>query len=205
MSVVDLEMYPYYLFVKMSKSKTYHDKCDCICKDTLIERLHAILQIPNFNKYKCYIVGRVNSNTPFPTFDCDMRLTHPEKNLDELKELFLKIKEKGFEKNINFDLKYYTDIEPWNIAAENPDNLHEINDVSPVYDISNNKWELFERNPNVKLRVRKEKHKKITYYKALLIKDENSTTYIPEAIKKLEDSVLPNSSEKDDERCIEYN
>ena len=44
MSVVDLEKYPYYLFVKMSKSKTYHDKCDCICKDTLIERLH-ILQI----------------------------------------------------------------------------------------------------------------------------------------------------------------
>ena len=29
----------------------------------------------------------------------------------------------------------------------------------------------FNRNPNVKLRVRKEKHKQITYYKALLIKD----------------------------------
>ena len=38
---------------------------------------------------------KVNSNTPFPTFDCDMRLTHPEKNLDELKELF-KNKRKGF-------------------------------------------------------------------------------------------------------------
>jgi len=204
MSVVDLEKHPYYLFVKMSKRKTYHDKCDCICKDTLIERLNSILQIPNFNKYKCYIVGRVNSNTPFPTFDCDMRLTHPEKNLDELKELFIKIKEKGFEKNIHFDLKYYTDIEPWNIAAENPDDLHEIYSAAPVYDNSYNEWKVLERNPDTKLRVRKEKHKEITYYKALLIKDENSTTYIPEAIKQLEDSVLPNSSEKNDERCIEY-
>ena len=69
MSVVDLEKYPYYLFIKMFKSKTYHNKCDCICKDILIDRLNSILEIPNFDKYKCYIVGRVNSNTPFPTFD----------------------------------------------------------------------------------------------------------------------------------------
>ena len=43
------------------------------------------------------ILWEENSNDIL-TFDCDMRLTHPEKNLDELKELFLKIKEKGFEK-----------------------------------------------------------------------------------------------------------
>ena len=52
-----------------------------------------------------------------------------------------------------------------------------------------------ERNPNVKLRVRKEKHKQITYYKALLIKDENSTTYIPEAIKAMNN--LPEDLQKE--------
>ena len=43
MSTLDLNIYPYVLYVNTSLEKPYHPKCDCICKDILIQSLNDLL------------------------------------------------------------------------------------------------------------------------------------------------------------------
>ena len=123
MATLDLNIFPYEIYVNTSLEKPYHPKCDCICKDILVLALNDLLVIENFDKYDCYITGKINSSSPYPTFDCDLILTKTDKNDDELLELFKNIKLKGFERDINFDLKYMSSIEPFSNGVDNPDDF----------------------------------------------------------------------------------
>lgn len=195
MATLDLNIYPYELYVNTSLEKPYHPKCDCICKDILVQALNDLLVIENFDKYNCYITGKVNSSSPYPTFDCDLILTKPDKNDNELLQLFKNIKLKGFERNINFDLKYMSSIEPFSNAVDNPDDLHEMTRMNIQYDLSQNEFTNLYTS-NAALKIRKKRNIEYTYYKPLLLKNADSNTYNQDAIDYLNNSVLPNSSEK---------
>lgn len=63
------------------------------------------------------------------------------------------------------------------------------------YDLSQNEFtNLITRTDPVK--IRKTRNKAFTYYKPLLLKNENSTTYIQSSLNYLNDSLLPVSTEK---------
>ena len=195
MATLDLNIYPYEIYVNTSLEKPYHPKCDCICKDILVQALNDLLVIENFDKYDCYITGKINSSSPYPTFDCDLILTKTDKNDNELLQLFKNIKIKGFERNIHFDLKYMNSIEPFSSAVDNPDNEFEMSQTRIQYDLSQNQFtNLYTSNHAFK--IRKNKNKEYTYYKPLLLKNKDSNTYNQDAIEFLNNSVLPNSSEK---------
>ncbi len=195
MATLDLNIYPYEIYVNTSLEKPYHPKCDCICKDILVQALNDLLVIENFDKYDCYITGKINSSSPYPTFDCDLILTKTDKNDNELLQLFKNIKIKGFERNIHFDLKYMNSIEPFSSAVDNPDNEFEMSQTRIQYDLSQNQFtNLYTSNHAFK--IRKNKNKEYTYYKPLLLKNKDSNTYNQDAIEFLNNSVLPDSSEK---------
>tara|TARA_Y100000591_G_C21807733_1_gene685920 strand:- start:565 stop:1209 length:645 start_codon:yes stop_codon:yes gene_type:complete len=195
MATLDLNIYPYEIYVNTSLEKPYHPKCDCICKDILVQALNDLLVIENFDKYDCYITGKINSSSPYPTFDCDLILTKTDKNDNELLQLFKNIKIKGFERNIHFDLKYMNSIEPFSSAVDNPDNEFEMSQTRIQYDLSQNQFtNLYTSNHPFK--IRKNKNKEYTYYKPLLLKNKDSNTYNQDAIEFLNNSVLPDSSEK---------
>lgn len=201
MASLDLTIYPYERMVNTSYKRPYHDDCFCICKDELLECLNKILSIENFKKYNCYLYGKINSSCAFPTWDCDMLISSSsEQNNEEISNLFNAIKNIGLSKNLNFDLKYITDIEVYNKAVETPDDLIDVNNMGYGYDISNNKFILF--NSIKKMRIRKEKNKEWTYYKPLLIKAENSSSLNQIAIDFITNSNLPDSSERNNEFSI---
>tara|TARA_B100000963_G_scaffold84761_1_gene72405 strand:- start:980 stop:1624 length:645 start_codon:yes stop_codon:yes gene_type:complete len=195
MATLDLNIFPYEIYVNTSLERPYHPKCDCICKDILVQSLNDLLVIENFDKYDCYITGKVNSSSPYPTFDCDLILTKIDKNDDEILQLFKNIKLKGFERNINFDLKYMSSIEPFSNGVDNPDDLHEMSQTRIQYDLSQNEFTNL-LTLNRPFKIRKKRNIEYTYHKPLLIKNKDSNTYNQDAIDFINNSVLPNSSEK---------
>ena len=195
MSTIDLDRFPYSLYINTSREWPWHSKCDCICKDILTESLNNLLSITNYNKYACYLTGKINSSSPYPTFDCDLILTNSVYNEEELYQLIKDIKFKGFESDINFDVKYMENIEPFSSAVDTPDEVYQMSQTLIQYDLSQNEFtNLITRTDPVK--IRKTRNKEFTYYKPLLLKNENSTTYIQSSLNYLNDSLLPVSNEK---------
>lgn len=198
MASINLELYPYELYVNVSYEKPYHNFIFCVCKDELLECLNQILTIENFKKYNCYLYGKINSSSAFPTWDCDMLISSSlEKNNEEIEKLFNEIKYIGLSKNLNFDLKYITDIEVYNKAVETPDDFVDVNEMGYGYDISNNKFILI--HSIKKMRIRKKRNIEWTYYKPLLLKKENSTHFEKTGIDFINNTNLPDSSERDNE------
>ena len=48
MATLDLNIFPYEIYVNTSLERPYHPKCDCICKDILVQSLNDLLVIENF-------------------------------------------------------------------------------------------------------------------------------------------------------------
>ena len=201
MATLDLSLNPYERLVNTSKQRPYHEYMFCICKDELLDCLSKIVTIELFNKYNCYISGKINTSSSYPTWDCDMIITSSiDEDLDEILNIFKQIKTIGFEKNMNFDLKYVKDIEIFNKAVETPDDPIIMKDKSLGYDTSNNEFVLFDTSKNIP--IRKTIHKEWTYYKPLLVKKENSNVFEQAAIDFINNSNLPNSSERNNEFAI---
>ena len=201
MATLDLSLNPYERLVNTSKQRPYHEYMFCICKDELLECLSKIVTIELFNKYNCYINGKINTSSSYPTWDCDIIVTSSiDEDLDEILNIFKQIKTIGFEKNMNFDLKYVKDIEIFNKAVETPDDPIIMKDKSLGYDTSNNEFVLFDTSKNIP--IRKTTHKEWTYYKPLLVKKENSNVFEQGAIDFINNSNLPDSSERNNEFAI---
>ena len=201
MSNLDLTVYPYERMVNTSYKSPYHEDFFCICKDELLESLSKIVTVENFDKYNCYITGKINTSSPYPTWDCDMMITSSiEENLEEILEIFKRIKNIGMEKNLNYDLKYVKDIEIFNKAVETPNDPIVMKDKCIGYDISNSEFVLFDTSKNIP--IRKKKNKDWTYYKPLLMKAENSSTLEQAAIDFITNSNLPDSSERNNEFAV---
>lgn len=201
MASVDLSLNPYERLVNTSRSTPYHLDFFCVCKDELLDNLSKIVKVENFDKYKCYSYGSINSSNSYPTWDCDLMINSSTgENLEEILEIFKQIKNIGMEQNLNYDLKYETDIEKYNRAIETPDVPFHQNSKGLGYDISNNEFVLYDTSRN--LAVRKSSHKAWTYYKPLLIKAENSDVLEQNAIDFITNSNLPDSSERNNEFAI---
>ena len=86
-------------------------------------------------------------------------------------------------------------IEPFSNGVDNPDDAHEMSQTRIQYDLSQNEFTNLYTS-NFPFKIRKKKNKDYTYYKPLLLKNKDSNTYNQDAIDFLNNSVLPNSSEK---------
>jgi len=195
MTTIDLSMTPYEFFIDMSYNFEYYDKISnikCICKDVLLKTLDEIKDIENLVNYNVYICGKINSSSSFPTWDCDLTLENNEKDDNILFEIFKKIKLIGLSNNIMFDLKYMRDIETWNKCVETPDEYFKISQATFFWDSSNNDFSLDENTRT--MRIRKQKNRFYTYYKALLIKKKGETELDKEGINFISNTILPDSN-----------
>ena len=134
----------YEMFIDISYNHVINqNKIHCVTKDKLLEGLTAINNIENANLYNYYIIGKLNSSCPFPTWDIDMILTSDTVNETQLLDTMKNIKEMGFAKNLNFDLKYMTDIEIMNVGYRSPDISFNIIEKKLLYDLSLNFPDLY--------------------------------------------------------------
>lgn len=195
MATLDLSLNPYERFVNTTQERIYHNYFYCICKDELLECLSKIPLVENIEKYNCYIWGKINSSSSYPTWDCDLFLTSSIiENREEIFTILNNIKNIGLEKNLNFDLKYIKDINIINSLFDNPDDLSIVNYGIFGYDISNNNFGYVDISRNII--IRKSRNKEWTYYKPLLLKKENFTTLEQSALDFINNSNLPDSSER---------
>jgi len=195
MTTIDLSMTPYEFFIDMSYNFEYYDKISnikCICKDVLLKTLDEIKDIENLVNYNVYICGKINSSSSFPTWDCDLTLENNEFNENELIEIFKQIKEIGLNNNLNFDLKFMRDITDWNNCVDTPDEYFDVVQAGFFCDPSTNQFSVLEKSRN--MRIRKQKNRFYTYYKALLIKKKGETELKTEGINFISNTILPDSN-----------
>ena len=160
-----------------------------------MEGLTAINNIENANLYNYYIIGKLNSSCPFPTWDIDMILTSDTVNETQLLDTMKNIKEMGFAKNLNFDLKYMTDIEIMNVGYRSPDISFNIIEKKLLYDLSLNQYNFYNNNKEHKINNSYTKaYPDLRYYEALLIKQKGENTLTDLGIQFINNSILPNSS-----------
>jgi hypothetical protein len=186
----------YEMFIDISYNHVINqNKIHCVTKDKLLEGLTAINNIENANLYNYYIIGKLNSSCPFPTWDIDMILTSDTVNETQLLDTMKNIKEMGFAKNLNFDLKYMTDIEIMNVGYRSPDISFNIIEKKLLYDLSLNQYNFYNNNKEYKINNSYTKaYPDLRYYEALLIKQKGENTLTDLGIQFINNSILPNSS-----------
>jgi len=186
----------YEMFIDISYNHVINqNKIHCVTKDKLLEALTTINTIENTNLYNYYIIGKINSSCPFPTWDIDMILTSETTDAIQLLNVMKNIKEMGFAKNLNFDLKYMTDIEIMNTGYRNPDVSFNIIEKKLWYDVSLNKYNCSYNNKDYKINTSYVKaYKDLQYYEALLIKQKGENTLTDSGVQFINDSILPNSN-----------
>ena len=186
----------YEMFIDISYNHVINqNKIHCVTKDKLLEGLTAINNIENANLYNYYITGKLNSSCPFPTWDIDMILTSDTVNETQLLDVMKNIREMGFAKNLNFDLKYMTDIEIMNVGYRSPDISFNIIEKKLLYDLSLNQYNFYNNNKEHKINNSYTKaYPDLRYYEALLIKQKGENTLTDLGIQFINNSILPNSS-----------
>ena len=186
----------YEMFIDISYNHVINqNKIHCVTKDKLLEALTAINTIANANLYNYYIIGKLNSSCPFPTWDIDTILTSDTVDETQLLDVMKNIREMGFAKNLNFDLKYMTDIGIINTGYKNRDASFNITEKVLWYDLSLNKYELIDYSKEHKINNSYTKaYTGLQYYEALLIKQKGENTLTDLGIQFINNSILPNSS-----------
>lgn len=186
----------YEMFIDISYNHVINqNKIHCVTKDKLLEGLTAINNIENANLYNYYIIGKLNSSCPFPTWDIDMILTSDTVNETQLLDTMKNIKEMGFAKNLNFDLKYMTDIEIMNVGYRSPDISFNIIEKKLLYDLSLNQYNFYNNNKEHKINNSYTKaYPDLRYYEALLIKQKGENTLTASGLEFINNGILPNSS-----------
>ena len=94
----------YEMFIDISYNHVINqNKIHCVTKDKLLEGLTAINNIENANLYNYYIIGKLNSSCPFPTWDIDTILTSDTVDEAQLLDAMKNIKDP----NVVYDLLRY--------------------------------------------------------------------------------------------------
>ena len=187
---------PYEMFIDISyshviKNTTIH----CITKDVLLDCLNSINTVENSNLYDYYLFGKLNTSCPFPTWDIDLALVNSTTDNTMLLNVMKNIKEMGLAKNINFDLKYFTDINIIANGYNNPDVSYNIVEKCIAYDLSANEYVLFDRTKTNKINdKRMEIFTDFIYYTPLLIKKKGENILTSEGLQFINNSILPNSN-----------
>jgi len=187
---------PYEMFIDISythviKNTTIH----CITKDVLLDCLNSINAIENSNLYDYYLFGKLNTSCPFPTWDIDLALVNSTTDPTVLLNVMKNIKEMGLTKNINFDLKYLTDINIIANGYNNPDSSYNIVEKSIAYDLSANEYVLFDNTKTNKITdKRMEIFTDFVYHAPLIVKKKGENALTNEAVQFINNSILPSST-----------
>lgn len=187
---------PYEMFIDISythfiRNTTIH----CITKDILLDCLNNINSIENSNLYDYYLFGKLNSSCPFPTWDIDLALVNSTTDNTTLLNVMKNIKEMGLSKNINFDVKYFTDINIIANGYDNPDISYNIIEKCIYYDASANEYVLFDVTTTNKINdTRMQIFTDFVYYTPLLIKKKGENILTSDGVQFINNSILPNSS-----------
>ena len=187
---------PYEMFIDISyshviKNTTIH----CITKDVLLDCLKSINSIENANLFDYYLFGKLNTSCPFPTWDVDLALVNSTTDNTILLNIMKNIKEMGLAKNINFDLKYFTDINIIANGYNNPDASYNIVEKCIAYDVSANEYVLFDHTKTNKINdKRMEIFTDFVYYTPLLVKKKGENVLTNESIQFINNSILPSST-----------
>lgn len=193
----------YELYVNSYFRYIYHPKIECVCKDTLLKTLENVVKIEKLILYNCFITGSINSSSQYPVYDCDIIITKPEEDKQEILEILRNIKETGLRYNINLDCKYMNDITPFSIAAETPDKYTTMTQTSVIY---NRETKIFDSLLKLtkSFRVRKRRRESFDYYKPLHLKEINKNEINETARVFIDNTDLPMSSEKENPNAFEY-
>ncbi len=187
---------PYEMFIDISYTHIINNTTiHCITKDTLLDVLDNINSIENSDLYDYYLFGKLNTSCPFPTWDVDLALVNSTTDTTTLLNVMKNIKEMGLTKNINFDLKYLTDINIIATGYNNPDISYNIIEKVMGYDISTNEYILSDRTKTYKVNGKKmEIFTDFVYYTPLLIKKKGENILTSEGLQFINNSILPNSN-----------
>jgi hypothetical protein len=187
---------PYEMFIDISYTHIINNTTiHCITKDTLLDVLDNINSIENSDLYDYYLFGKLNTSCPFPTWDVDLALVNSTTDTTTLLNVMKNIKEMGLTKNINFDLKYLTDINIIATGYNNPDISYNIVEKVMKYDISTNEYILSDRTKIYKVNGKKmEFFTDFVYYTPLLIKKKGENILTSEGLQFINNSILPNSN-----------
>ena len=187
---------PYEMFIDISYTHIINNTTiHCITKDTLLAVLDNINSIANSDLYDYYLFGKLNTSCPFPTWDVDLALVNSTTDTTTLLNVMKNIKEMGLTKNINFDLKYLTDINIIATGYNNPDISYNIIEKVMGYDISTNEYILSDRTKTYKVNGKKmEIFTDFVYYTPLLIKKKGENILTSEGLQFINNSILPNSN-----------
>ncbi len=187
---------PYEMFIDISYTHIINNTTiHCITKDVLLDCLNSINAIENSNLYDYYLFGKLNTSCPFPTWDVDLALVDSTTDTTTLLNVMKNIKEMGLTKNINFDLKYLTDINIIATGYNNPDISYNIVEKVMGYDISTNEYILSDRTKIYKVNGKKmEFFTDFVYYTPLLIKKKGENILTSEGLQFINNSILPNSN-----------
>ena len=187
---------PYEMFIDISYTHIINNTTiHCITKDVLLDCLDNINSIENSNLYDYYLFGKLNTSCPFPTWDVDLALVDSTTDTTTLLNVMKNIKEMGLTKNINFDLKYLTDINIIATGYNNPDISYNIVEKAILLDISTNEYILSDRTKTYKVNdKRMEFFTDFVYYTPLLIKKKGENILTSEGLQFINNSILPNSN-----------
>ncbi len=187
---------PYEMFIDISYTHIINNTTiHCITKDVLLDCLDNINSIENSNLYDYYLFGKLNTSCPFPTWDVDLALVNSTTDNTTLLNVMKNIKEMGLTKNINFDLKYLTDINIIATGYNNPDISYNIVEKAILLDISTNEYILSDRTKTYKVNdKRMEFFTDFVYYTPLLIKKKGENILTSEGLQFINNSILPNSN-----------
>ncbi len=193
----------YELYVNSYLRYIYHPKIECVCKDTLLKTLENVVKIEKLFLYNCFVTGSINSSSQYPVYDCDIIITKPEEDKHEILEILRNIKEIGLMYNINLDCKYMSDITPFSIAAETPDEYATMTQTSVIY---NRETKIFDSLLKLtkSFRVRKRRRESFDYYKPLHLKEINKNEIKETARVFIDNTDLPMSVEKQNPNAFEY-
>ena len=187
---------PYEMFIDISYTHIINNTTiHCITKDVLLDCLDNINSIENSDLYDYYLFGKLNTSCPFPTWDVDLALVNSTTDNTTLLNVMKNIKEMGLIKNINFDLKYLTDINIIATGYNNPDISYNIVEKVMGYDISTNEYILSDRTKTYKVNdKRMEFFTDFVYYTPLLMKKKGENILTSEGLQFINNSILPNSN-----------
>jgi len=191
----DINQTPYEMYIDLSYNHYIgNTPIHCVTKDVLLNALNNIKSIEKSDLFDYYLFGKLNTSCPFPTWDVDMAIVSETTDNNNILNVMKKIKILGLSKNINFDIKYFTNIDIISTGYSNPDVSYNITGKNLFYDVSANQYRIYDYTKTNKINDRRmELFTDFVYYTPLLIKKKGEDSLTNEGLEFINNSILPNS------------
>ena len=184
---------PLYIKYKDSINKTiaigakYYN---CITKERLIMCLQDMKDIIGLSEFNLYLIGKLNSSQPAPTWELELLCDGPIFCKDNLIELMKTIIDIGNYYNIYINIRHIDTVSTWNLKILRPKNKINILETTLEHIIPSSSYSLHQEHKNLVI-SRNYNQNNIQYYKARLISRRTESNICSKIIRYLENIELP--------------